>query len=106
MAQVSFFHERNSDTNSLVTITVPADPSRIHYVREILASFSLGGNTEEVVVTINAVEFFRAAVDTGDSVRWTFDGLTSGNPNEELVVTLDAGGALNIGTLVVKGRTA
>lgn len=101
---LSKWQERDSATNATVTLTKPAEFGRTHKLQVIQASFNLGATTQEVVVTINAVEFFRAPVEP-DAVNSTWTASFFGSPNEALIVTLDAGGLFNVGTLFISGIT-
>lgn len=105
MAQKSSWVESDFETNAVVTLTKPAEFGRSHRVERLQASFSNGSSgTEEVVVTINAIEVFRASIDSqATGVVWPVSLL--GGPNETVVVTLDSGGPFNTGRLSVGGRT-
>lgn len=104
MPLVTSFTKNDFDINAQVVITLPAEALLTHKILTVQATYTTGG-VGDVYVTINAIEVYRSNVAEFVTTNWTtFDGLF-GNPNEEVVITLDAGGPAITGTLDVSGRT-
>lgn len=98
----SFTETAASDPNTGTLILKAADPTRSHFISTLTASYDGPTPSGDVYVEVNAIEVFRATLDSVDKISAV---AIAGGINESVQVFIDAGGVDVVGNIKIVGSS-